>query len=51
MLSTIVGRDLGSWLKEEGVPGIEGIDTRALTKVTFKMPRVTTESRTTICKY
>ena len=24
---------LGEWLKEEGVPGIEGIDTRALTKI------------------
>jgi len=26
------GSSLGSWLKEEGVPGISGIDTRALTK-------------------
>ena len=27
------GRTLGVWLKEEGVPGIEGVDTRALTKI------------------
>eukprot|EP00092_Neocalanus_flemingeri_P024222 GFUD01026270.1.p1 GENE.GFUD01026270.1~~GFUD01026270.1.p1 ORF type:complete len:2226 (-),score=685.36 GFUD01026270.1:76-6753(-) len=27
------GRTLGKWLKEEGVPGIEGVDTRALTKI------------------
>jgi len=26
------GRSLGEWLAEQGVPGIEGIDTRALTK-------------------
>lgn len=26
------GSSLGTWLKEEGVPGISGIDTRALTK-------------------
>jgi len=29
----ILGRDLDSWLKEEGIPGLQGIDTRALTKV------------------
>ena len=27
------GRTLGEWLQEEGVPGIEGVDTRALTKI------------------
>ena len=27
------GRTLGDWLREEGVPGIEGVDTRALTKI------------------
>ena len=27
------GRTLGEWMKEEGIPGIEGVDTRALTKI------------------
>jgi carbamoyl-phosphate synthase/aspartate carbamoyltransferase/dihydroorotase len=27
------GRTLGEWMKEEGVPGLEGVDTRALTKI------------------
>lgn len=27
------GRTLSEWLQEEGIPGIEGIDTRALTKL------------------
>jgi carbamoyl-phosphate synthase/aspartate carbamoyltransferase/dihydroorotase len=27
------GRNLASWMEEEGIPGIQGIDTRALTKL------------------
>jgi carbamoylphosphate synthase small subunit len=30
---------LGEWLKEQGVPGIEGIDTRMLTKVSERRDR------------